>query len=556
MVNGSIGVPVSKDAPQELVLRIATSFVSLEQASTNLEREASQGFDALLAESQAEWRRTLSAITVNEVGNGYSTAEKEGLLEVFYTSLYRAVQFPRLMHEITSDGREVHFSPYDIKDRVLPGAVSTDSGFWDAYRTVYPLLAVVFPEQYGRLVDGWLTAWQEGGWLPNWASPGYRSSMWGSMGDVVLSEALVKGIPGINRTAAYLAIRQDAFREASAEAMAGRLELNDYERLGYVPSDSQLGETVSRSLGYMVADHAISKAAKVMGHDQDAKVLHERAQRYDLLFDKLSGFFRPKGRNGHFTGAFDEYSWGGEYTEGGPWQYRFAVPHDPVGLASLYRSSGRDICEELEVMNAGPNTIDMLPGSTVMHEMGEMKRNCWGQYAHNNQPVHDAQYMYLAVGKTPDANCSRRGQHWIRKALLELYKPGASMYPGDEDNGEMGAWFVLSALGLYQLEPAGSSYVLGSPLFADVTVRLRQGELRILAENHSRARPFVQEVRLNNRKLSELSVPYASLMQGGELRFEMAPETDRGLKDFQPPRRSAPKRASTKKRRSSGFLRV
>eukprot|EP00747_Dinoflagellata_sp_TGD_P187155 gnl/TRDRNA2_/TRDRNA2_44670_c0_seq1.p1 gnl/TRDRNA2_/TRDRNA2_44670_c0~~gnl/TRDRNA2_/TRDRNA2_44670_c0_seq1.p1 ORF type:complete len:829 (-),score=107.81 gnl/TRDRNA2_/TRDRNA2_44670_c0_seq1:64-2493(-) len=526
---GAVAVPASSTGANELIVRVATSFVSEAQAATNHRREVSgRSFDNLVSEAKAEWHATLGRVMVNDVGAGYSPSEAHGLLEVFYSSLYRAVQFPRLMYEITPEGNEVHFSPYDAKDRILPGAVSTDSGFWDAYRTVYPLLALAYPDQYGRLVNGWVKAWQEGGWLPNWASPGYRSSMSGTMGDVVLAEAIVKNISGFNRTDAYLAISQDAFEEVPVTAAAGRTQLQSYIRFGYIPSDDKghLEETVSRSLGYMAADHALAKAAEALGRKEDAQKLHDRAGRYGLLFDSVTGFFRPKSGTGEFTADFNEYAWGGAYTEGGPWQYRFAVPHDPQGLANLYHQTGRDLCDELELMNTGPNTIDNLNGGVVMHEMGEMRRNCWGQYAHNNQPVHDALYMYLAVGRTPKAKCSRRGQHWIRKALTELYQPGPSMFPGDEDNGEMGAWFVLSALGLYQLEPAGSAYVIGSPLFAKVTVSLpgRSKDLTIEARGNGKGRSLVDSVRFDGRPLQELKAPYSSLMSGGVLSLDMVPE--------------------------------
>lgn len=527
----TIAVPTSGpggDVAHELIVRVGTSFVSHAQAELNHQREiAGKPFDELVAESKAEWRQILGRVNVTEVGN-WPKAKGNGLLEVLYSSLYRASQFPRPLHEVDAEGRDIHWSPYDPAGRVLPGKATTDSGFWDAYRTVYPMLSVLYPDRLGSMVEGWVTAFNEGGWLPNWASPGYRNVMPGTMGDVVLADAIVKNIPGFNRTAAYLAIIKDSTveppRAEDSAPQFGRPALADYKRLGYVPRGAAK-ESVSLTLNYLAADHAVAQAAKAMGKADDAQKLQGRANRYSELFDPLSGFFRAKDPHGSFVHGFDEFEWQGDYTEGGPWQYRFSVPFDPKGLQKLYSSAGLDLCERLERMNTAQNTVDVGPGHNIIHEETEMKKECWGQYAHNNQPQHDALYMMVAAAGRPGEVCSQRGQYWLRKVMTQLYQPGPEMYPGDEDNGEMGAWYVLSALGLYQLEPAGATYVLGSPLFENVTVGLPGGRsLRVIAEDNGQGRPYVASVTWNGDALNVLELPYAMLMQGGTLRFRM---TDR-----------------------------
>jgi len=555
IIDSRVVIDVDAAVADELLVRAATSFVSRQQAVVNHRREVDgRPFDELVAEAKAEWHRTLGRVDIADIGAGYTDDEEAGLLEVFYSSLYRAVQFPRLSHEVTEGGDIVHYSPYDPSGRVLPGYSCTDSGFWDAYRTVYPLLALAYPEQLGTILQGWLNAWREQGWLPTWASPGERGMMPSTMGDAVIADAIAKGIRGFNHTAAYQAIAQDAFTVppskkrdpfAAPQPSRGRAFLRAYLDSGYVPMEARdagknvATEVVSRTLDYMLTDNAIAHAAEALGKTEDAEALRERAAQYPKIFDQDLGYFLGRFRNGTFRNASNtswqgEYSWGFDYTEGGPWQYRFSVPYDPQGLGDLYRSAGLDLCDTMEEMMLRPPFYQAYSGNSIIHEQTEMSDNCWGQYAHNNQPVHHVLYMFAAVAGNSTGPCAVRGQRWLRRAMTELYRPGPSMYSGDEDNGEMGAWFVLSALGLYELEPGSKAFAVGSPLFREASVRLPQGRtLRVSAEGNGRGSAFVTDVGWEQgdgsgrtaefARLGKPEVPYASLMAGGTLRFVMGP---------------------------------
>eukprot|EP00931_Biecheleriopsis_adriatica_P041566 TRINITY_DN23748_c0_g2_i1.p1 TRINITY_DN23748_c0_g2~~TRINITY_DN23748_c0_g2_i1.p1 ORF type:complete len:894 (-),score=133.70 TRINITY_DN23748_c0_g2_i1:74-2755(-) len=539
-----------ESAESEVLIRVATSFISSAQAEVNHKRElAGRSFEYLMQEAKEDWRGTLARVDVQDVGEGYSRAQRDGLLEVFYTSLYRAVQYPRLLHEITEDGSDVHYSPYDAQGQTLPGIASTDSGFWDAFRAVYPLLSLVYPEQYARFIEGWLTAWKTGGWLPKWSSPGDRGTMPGTFGDAVLADAITKEIPGIDVRSAYSAARQDAYQSATPDGF-GRKGLTDYMSMGFLPETYD--SSVSSSLDDMLCDNALAHAAEALGKHKDASELRARASAYTLLFDEHTGFFRAplmtynfgssfgrdesgidesverSTKNSTFDAGFSEFDWSRDYVEGGPWQYRFSVPWDVRGLKHLYSSAGFDLCQELERMMTANNTFgDYHDYGYYIHEQTEMAENCWGQYAHNNQPVHHVLYLFTATGGKVTSACARHGQAWLRKAMLELYKPGLSMYPGDEDNGDMGAWFVLSALGLYQLEPGKPLFTVGSPLFARSAVRWPSGgALQVVAENNGKDRPYVLEASwqpgdAQPQRLEAAEVSYKDLMQGGTLHFSM-----------------------------------
>lgn len=542
---------------QVLTVRFATSFISLEQALTNLGEVSGKSFESMVNEAKQEWRTVLSRAEVKAIPAGYSACESADLLGVFYSSLYRASLFPRQLAELTADGQAVHWSPYatSTETRVQEGLLSTDSGFWDAWNTVYPLLSLLNRPVLGATVQGWVKAFQEGEWLPKWASPGYRGSMVGTMGDVSLSSAIVNHIPGFDVAAAYDAIRKDAFVvPPKGVDGVGRVCLEAYLKHGYIPRDASAttggtcSEVIARGLNYVQSDYAISRAAADLGHTDDQAALQQRASNYSLIFDQQTGFFRSKSLQGKWTLPFDQYAWGGDYTEGGPWQFRFYLPHDPKGLNALYKEGGRDMCGELQAAQTVPSVYHIGGYGSVIHEQTEMADHCYGQYAHNNQPVHHMLYMHMFDGQT--GSCSAQGRRWIRNTLLTLYKNSADMFPGDEDNGEMGAWFVLSSLGLYELSPGSGEFVLGVPLFDAVEINIsdlphsaymaavqksqkhlkaraastEKKILRVEAKNNSKSAVTVLRVLWNGQPLSSATntISYATLAQGGVLTFEMA----------------------------------
>ena len=553
-----IDLSASDETSQYVIIRIGTSFISADQALLNMEREVGSphSFEDIASDSKKEWRATLSRVNVGGIDASYSNQEKENLLTTFYSTLYRASLFPRQLSEVNADGVTVHWSPYSIDGSVYEGPLSTDSGFWDAYSTVCkycffllltfshnrtfadPLLSLVNVDRLSLTIQGWLTAYKEGEWLPKWASPGYRGSMVGTMGDVSLADAIVKNIPGFDRELAYEAIRKDAFQQPEEGSDGGRECLSTYIKHGYIPrnapSDAKAGtcgEVVSRTLDYFQADFAISQAAVALGYNEDAETLMMRSSNYSIIFDEETGMIRSRYlESGKFTEPFDQYAWGGDYTEAGPWQYRFSVPYDPEGLAQLYLKGDMNICDALDKMQTTTSAYHIGSYSSQIHEMTEMAVNCWGQYEHGNQPVHHILYMFGAAG---GAQCASKGQYYLRKAMRELYASSADMFAGDEDNGEMSAWYVLSSLGLYSLSPGTEDMVFGSPLFSSVTVDLKSSFstdaaekfLVIEAENNSADNVYVQKISWNGEELSSEanSIKYSSLMQGGTLKFFMGP---------------------------------
>jgi putative alpha-1,2-mannosidase len=314
----------------------------------------------------------------------------------------------------------------------------------DAYNTIYPYLSIVNRPQLGVAIQGWLSAFKEGGWLPQWSSPGYRGSMVGTMADVSIAEAIVNKIPGFDVELAYEAIRKDAFIVPTSEdPEGGRQCLSSYMKLGFVPRE-ECNAAVSRSLNYIQSDFAIAQAALSLNKIEDAEILLRRIGNYSSLFDRSTGFIRSLDKESQFSEYFDEFAWGDDYTEAGPWQYRFQLPHDPVGLSDLYREANLNICEEMEKVNTELAVVHNGGYGNPIHEMTEMQEACWGQYAHNNQPIHYLLSMYVAVD--PDGyigRCASRAQYWIRRTCTLLYKPTNDMFPGDEDNGEMGKYVLL-----------------------------------------------------------------------------------------------------------------
>jgi predicted alpha-1,2-mannosidase len=520
-----------------LTLRIATSFISHEQALLNLAQEVdvSKTFEQLVEESKNEWNQHLSKINIEDIGKGYTADAENDMRTVFYSSLYRSLLFPRQLSEIDANGTLVHWSPYDGAGKVYEGPISTDSGFWDAYISVYTLHSLISTEVLGpQMLSGWLNAFKEGGWIPKWGSPGYRSSMIGTMADITFADAIVKNIPGFDINLAYKAIRKDAY-EVPPEGVdgIGRVCLKSYLDNGVILPFSPMTtggncyEIVSRSLNYMQSDWAIAQAAKFLGYQQDHDELFNRSRNYNLMFDQSTGFFRSKNISSNsFTEPFDQYAWGGDYTEGGPWQYRFYVPYDPLGLSNLYSVSGRSICTELQNTQTTNSAVHIGAYGNVIHEETELPAECWGQYAHNNQPSHHMLYMFQASDPHGfRGNCAQKGMYWLRRAMTKLYRPGLDMFSGDEDNGEMASWFVLSSLGLFALSPGSPDYNLGVPLYGKVQIQLGEGRtLLVIAENNGPDNFYVHSISFNNETLplGASSISYDKLMQGGTLVFKMA----------------------------------
>jgi predicted alpha-1,2-mannosidase len=485
-----------------ITLRIATSFISAEQALLNLRREGSgRSFDEARAAASAEWEQQLARVAID----GATDAQQR----TFYRCLYRSLLYPRRIDEEDASGQMVHRSFFN--GDVHQGPAYTDIGFWDAHRSLMPLLTLIAPDEMARMIQGWLNTFREGGWLPSWASPGYIPCMVGSHAGVIIADAHAKGIRDFDLETAWAAVRHDALVEPPSFA-CGRSGLTRFNKLGWVPMD-EFDHAAARTCDYALGDFGAAQLAVALGQTADAARFAQRALHYRQLYDAQAGFLRGRNADGSWPQPFQEFAWTRDYVEGGPWQHTWSAPHDAAGLIALLGGDEAFVAK-LERMLALPPRFELGRYPTTIHEMTEMAAVPFGQYAHSNEPVHHVLHLFTAAGR-PDL-----AQHWVRRVLNELYTPDA--FCGDEDNGAMGSWYVLNALGLYALTPGHPAWVLGAPLFPRAVVQLGGGQaLEIRTANFAPDAPYVADVHLNGRRVDSLELSHAALAGGGELVFTM-----------------------------------
>ncbi len=416
--------------------------------------------------------------------------------------------FPRTFHEPKTGGGIHHYSPFS--GQVHDGPLVSDNGFWDTYRTVYPLLALISPTKLGEILSGWVNSYREGGWFPQWVSPGYRACMVGTHIDAVFADAVVKGIKGFDVETAYEGMRKHAFEVGDEHGAYGRLGIASYLEKGYVPDEEHEGAT-ARTLDYAYNDFCLSQIALALGKQEDAALFRGRALNYRHLYDPSVGFMRGKTAGGEWSEPWTEFRWGGGYVEGGAWQSTWAVQHDPQGLINLMGGE-QPFLDKLSQLTQLDPKFEVGSYGFEIHEMTEMACADFGQYAHSNQPVHHALYLFAAAGR-PDLT-----QRWTREVMSRLYTP--QYLPGDEDNGEMCAWYILNALGIYPLCPGHPSYVFGSPLFRKATVK-REGAPDLVVEADGPG-VYVKGITLDGLEFRGLSISHALLNQTTSLRFAMS----------------------------------
>jgi predicted alpha-1,2-mannosidase len=483
--------------------RIATSFISFEQATRNLSTELGHKTAGVLRdEAAAQWNFYARRV---EIDGGIERQKK-----IFFSCLYRALLFPRTWHEFDSTGNPYHFSPYDGK--VHPGVLYADHGYWDVYRAWYPLMSILYPEKLAEILQAWVNAYREGGWLPQFPCPGYRACMTGSLIDAVFGDAAVKGIKGFDLATAYEGLKKHATQPGDPAKGYGRRGIEGYLKYGYVPTElveQSVAETVDAAYG----DFCIAQVAEALGHHADARMFRERSRNWRNLFDAKTGFLRGKQEDGGWLEPFDEFQWGSPYVEGSAWQHRWDVPHDINELIEQMGGKTNAIAALEKMLTLEPVFHTGIYGAEI-HEMSEMAAVDFGQYAHSNQPVHHMLYAFAVAGR-PD-----RTQYWVHRVLNELYAPDD--FPGDEDTGSMSAWFLLSAMGFYPLCPGKPEYVLGSPLFNKVTLHLANGKtLEIEAEGQSENAVYVANVSVNGNQHRSIYLPHEAILRGGRIVFRM-----------------------------------
>lgn len=501
---------------EKVGLRVASSFISIEQAELNLQRElANDTFDATCEKARMIWNKYLGRLKAE----GGTTEQTK----TFYSCLYRTLQFPQRHYEYDAKQQIVHYSPYN--GQVLPGYMFAGTGFWDTFRALYPFLNLVYPSINKEMQEGLINDYKEGGFLPEWSSPGFRDVMVGNNSAAVVADAYIKGLRGYDINTLYEALLHGANNEGKVPA-SGREGVKYYNELGYVPYDVKINENAARTLEYAFDDFSIYQLAKALKRPKaEIDLYASRSQNYRKLFDPETKLMRGRNKDGSFMKPFNPLKWGDAFTEGNSWHYSWSVFHDIAGLMQLMggRQSFVSMLDSVFVM---PPLFDESYYGTVIHEIREMQIMNMGQYAHGNQPIQHMLYLYNYAGEP------WKSQYWIRRALRDLYKPTPDGYCGDEDNGQTSAWYVFSSMGFYPVCPSTDQYVIGSPLFKKITLRLENGKtFTIQSPTNNADAVYINSTQLNGKAYSRNWISHSTIMQGGNLLFQMSrvPNKSKGI---------------------------
>ena len=504
-----VGAYLRFEAGQRTVVnvRVGPSFISTDQAKINLDREiGNKNFLQVQATAEDQWNDRLGTIRIEGATEAQQTT--------FYTAMYRTQLFPRIFHEPGKDDLPIHYSPYD--GQIHPGVMYVDNGFWDTFRAQFPLLTLLYPDLNAEIIRGLVNAYLEGDWFPKWTSPGYRDVMIGTHTASVIADAYGKGIRDFNIQTAYEGMVKDAMAPPMPGGR-GRTGIESYTRLGYVPSD-KVHEATARTLEFAYGDFCVGKMAQALGKEQDAAYFFRRANHFRNVFDPEVGFMRGRLADGNWRPDFSPTEWGGPFTEGSAWHYTWSVMHDPQSLIALMGGEAA-FAAKIDELFASQPKFEVGSYGREIHEMTEMVAGNMGQYAHGNQPVHHLIYLY---------NYARqpwKTQKWVREVMDRLYGPGPDGLCGDEDNGQMSAWYIFSAMGFYPVSPGVPQYVIGSPLFPKTTLNLPNGRtFEVVAKENNSKNRYIQSARLNGKTYDRNWISHQDIAAGGKLEFVMGAE--------------------------------
>ncbi|WP_297033708.1 GH92 family glycosyl hydrolase [Prevotella sp.] len=507
---------------EQVNVRIASSFISEEQAIENLKELGSDSFDEVKARGRNTWNDILGRIEVK--------SDDIDHLRTFYSCLYRSVLFPRSFYEKNAKGEIVHYSPYN--GEVLPGYMFTDTGFWDTFRCLFPLLNVMYPSMNEKMQAGLVNAYKESGFLPEWASPGHRGCMVGNNSASIVADAYLCGLKNYDAETLWQAVVHGASAVHPTVSSTGRLGYEYYNKLGYVPYDVKINENVARTLEYAYDDWCIYEFGKALGKSKkELEPFRKRAFNYRNVFDSETKLMRGRLKNGKFQSPFSPLKWGDAFTEGNAWHYTWSVFHDPAGLIQLM--GGKQTFNNMldSVFNVPPLFDDSYYGS-VIHEIREMQIMNMGNYAHGNQPIQHMIYLYGYSGEP------WKTQYWIRQTMQRMYNANPDGYCGDEDNGQTSAWYVFSAMGFYPVCPGAGEYVLGAPYFDEMTLHLENGRnVSIKANGNTDDNCYVNSLTLNGKPYSKNYIKRSDLMQGAQFVYTMSakPNYSRGTAESDAP---------------------
>ncbi len=524
-----------------VTMRIATSLISVAQARRNLAMEVGKAsFSRLEKRARNAWDKQLAVIDIPGAADRSKT--------ILYSNLYRLFLYPNQAFEnigSTQHAQMRYASPFSAAvgsstpthtgAAVKMGKPYVNNGFWDTYRTVWPLYALLTPKQDGRMIDGFVQQYRDGGWIARWSSPGYADLMVGTSADVAFADAWNKGIHNFDVKSFYQAALKDA-TVVSPIPGAGRKGLETSIFKGY--TDTSTNEGMSWSMAGYLNDFGLAELAQALAkhpppHDpyashyaDDARYFRNRADDFVHLFDKQVGFFvgrKPDGSWRTDAEHFDPFAWGGDYTETNAWNMAFSAVQDGLGLANLY--GGRaGLAKKLDAFFNAPTIYHVGAYGGVIHEMREAHQVRMGQYGHSNQPSHAIIYMYDVAGQP------WKTQSKVRDALSRLYI-GSQIgqgYPGDADNGEMSAWWLFSAAGFYPLRMGTPTYAIGAPYFPRMIIHLKNGKRIVInAPKVSNRNRYIQSMTLDGKPYRKVYLTQADLENGATLDFRMGPKPSR-----------------------------
>lgn len=504
---------------EKIQARVASSFISSAQAMLNLKELGQADMDQLKQQGRQRWNEVLGKIEVED--------ENIDHLRTFYSCLYRSVLFPRAFYEKDAAGEIVHYSPYN--GTIQKGYMFTDTGFWDTFRCLFPLLNLMYPSENVKIQEGLANTYKESGFLPEWASPGHRGCMVGNNSASVVADAYLSGLRGYDMETLWQAVVHGTQAVHPQVNSTGRLGYEYYNKLGYVPYDVKINESVARTLEYAYDDWCIYQLGKALGKSaKELKPFAKRAMNYQKVFDKETKLMRGRLKNGKFMSPFNPLKWGDAFTEGNAWHYTWSVFHDPQGLIQLM--GGKDAFNQmLDSVFILPPVFDNSYYGYTIHEIREMQVMDMGNYAHGNQPIQHAIYLYGYSGQP------WKTQYWIRQVMDKLYTPAPDGYCGDEDNGQTSAWYVFSAMGFYPVCPGSGQYVLGTPYFKSMKLHLENGkEVDIQSEGKG---CYVDEMLLNGKSYQHNYLDMRSLMQGTQITYRLSeqPNLQRGTQEDDAP---------------------
>ena len=504
---------------EKVVARVASSFISESQAWQNLQELGQADMQQLCQQGRNRWNEVLGKIEVED--------EDIDHLRTFYSCLYRSVLFPRAFYEKNAAGEVIHYSPYN--GTVQKGYMFTDTGFWDTFRCLFPLLNLMYPSVNEKIQAGLANTYLESGFLPEWASPGHRGCMVGNNSASVVADAYLSGLRGYDAETLWQAVVHGANAVHPEVNSTGRHGFEYYNELGYVPYDVKINESVARTLEYAYDDWCIYQFGKALGKSKkELKPFAKRAMNYEKVFDRESGLMRGRLLNGKFQSPFNPLKWGDAFTEGNAWHYTWSVFHDPEGLIRLMGGKEK-FNQMLDSVFLLPPVFDNSYYGFTIHEIREMQVMNMGNYAHGNQPIQHAIYLYDYSGQP------WKCQYWVRQVMDRLYTPTPDGYCGDEDNGQTSAWYVFSAMGFYPVCPGSGQYALGTPYFKSMKLHLENGQqVSIQSEGDG---CYVDDMQMNGKKYDLNYLDLNSLRQGAQISFRLSekPNLQRGILESDAP---------------------